>query len=504
MSEEAQVSRFNAAAHEDARGVLERHYHDYANDSERFVREVLGVGPDLFITCQEGRFKGTQVQISGIDPWQVEVLQAYDRRERRISIVSGHGVGKSTTLSWLAIHQICFRYPQKTVCTAPSSTQLFDALAAEMKSWIKRLPDKLQMLLEPRSERIEYRPDPDGSFISFRTSRADQPEALAGVHSDWVLLIGDEASGIPDIVFQAAGGSMSGHNAITLLAGNGVRSSGLFFDTHHSQAHRWWTKRVNAEESHRVSDDFIEDAQIKYGIDSNAYRVRVLGLFPLADDDTIVPYEHVASAMDRDVTVNPNTPIIWGVDVARFGSDKSALTKRKGNILTEPVKEWAGYDTMQTAGLLKAEWDDTPISERPIQINIDAIGMGSGVADRLRELGLPAFDINVGELPALVAKYKNLKTELWFDMKAWYAKKNCNTAGCKLLLAQVPVVKFKYESSGKMWCETKKELKARGIPSPNAAEALTMTFASDATVLMGDTQYRSWNEPLRRNIAGIV
>lgn len=503
MSED-RVTRFNAAAHEDATAVLVAWHRKYANDSALFVREVLGVGDDVFVEIKDGRFAGQKIQVQGIDPWQLSVLQAYDRRERRISVVSGHGVGKSTTLSWLAIHQILMRYPQKTVCTAPSSTQLFDALAAEMKSWIKRLPDKLQMLLEVRSERIEYKPDPDGSFISFRTSRADQPEALAGVHSDWVLLIGDEASGIPDVVFQAAGGSMSGHNAITLLAGNGVRSSGLFFDTHHSMAHRWFTVRVNAEESHRVSDDYIDEQRIRYGADSNAYRVRVLGLFPLADDDTIIPYDHVVSAMDREVSVNPNIPVIWGVDVARFGSDKGALAKRKGNILPEPVKEWAGYDTMQTAGLLKAEWDDTPPSDRPIQINIDAIGIGSGVADRLRELGLPAFDINVSELPAMVQKYKNLKTELWFLMKDWFAKKNCNIAGCKLLLGQIPVLKFKYESSGKMWCETKKELKARGIPSPNAAEALTMTFACDATVLMGDTQYRSWNEPLRRNIAGIV
>lgn len=504
MGAEDRGARYNASAHEDAGRVLEQHYRDYANNSERFVREVLGVGPDLYAEVKTGRFAGLKIQISGIDPWQLEVLQAYDRRERRISVVSGHGVGKSTCLSWLAIHQICFRYPQKTVCTAPSSTQLFDALAAEMKSWIKRLPDALQALLEVRAERIEYKPDPDGSFISFRTSRADQPEALAGVHSEWVLLIGDEASGIPDIVFQAAGGSMSGHNAITLLAGNGVRSSGLFFDTHHSMAHRWFTVRVNAEQSHRVSDDYIEEQKIRYGLDSNAYRVRVLGLFPLADDDTVIPYEHVATAMDRDVQCSPNIPIIWGVDVARFGSDKGALAKRKGNVLTEPTKEWGGYDLMQTAGFIKYEWDETLVSNRPVAINIDAIGMGAGVADRLRELGLPAFAINVSELPAMIQKYMHLKDELWFLMKDWFLKKNCNIAGDKKLLAQLPIVRFKYQSNGKIWLETKKELKSRGVPSPNAAEALSMTFASDATVLMGDTEYRSWNEPIRRNIAGIV
>lgn len=504
--------RFDPEAHAQATATLEKWHRLYANDSEKFVREVLGVGPDVWIENQDfdpGAPEGTwesmpRIMVSGIDPWQLQVLKWYDERQRRISVVSGHGVGKSTVLSWLAIHQILMRYPQKTVATAPSSTQLFDALASEMKSWVKRLPDQLQQLLEILGDRIEYRPDPEGSFISFRTSRADQPEALAGIHSDWVLLIGDEASGIPETVFQAAGGSMSGHNAITILTGNGVRSTGQFFDTHHKLAHRWKTLRVNCETSPRVSRDFIEDQRIKYGLESNAYRVRVLGLFPLADDDTIIPYEYVDSAMERDVEVNPLTPVIWGVDVARFGSDKGALAKRQGNILTEPTKEWGGYDLMQTAGLIKSEWDDTPPGQRPIQINIDAIGMGSGVADRLRELGLPAFAIMVSELPALTAKYRDLKTELWFLCRAWLGKKDVNLANDKKLLDQLPLVRFKYTSNGKMWCETKKELKARGKESPNNAEALTMTFANTAMVLSGASAQRDWKEPMRRNIKGIV
>lgn len=493
------TSRFDAAAHTEAHRVLETWHKLYAGDSEGFVRDVLGVGPDVW----EGEV-GKSKQLSGIDPWQLVVLKDYDARERRISIVSGHGVGKSTLLSWLAIHQILFRYPQKTVATAPSSTQLFDALASEMKSWIKRLPPHLQALLEVTSERIEYKPDPEGSFISFRTSRADQPEALAGVHSAWVLLIGDESSGIPDQVFQAASGSMSGENAITILAGNGVRSQGLFFDTHHKLAYRWKHYRVNAEESPRVAADFIEEMKLRYGSDSNAYRVRVLGLFPLADDDTIIGYEVATIALDRDVQAAPTTLCIWGVDVARFGSDKGGLAKRRGNVLAEKTKEWAGYDLMQTAGFIKSEWDDCPPSQRPIQINIDGIGMGAGVADRLRELGLPAFAINVSELPALVQKYLNLKTELWFLARDWFLKRNCNLAGDHKLRDQLTMVRFKYHSSGKEWVETKDDLKRRDKPSPERADAFVLTFASDALTLLGETGFTSWREPQKRNIRGIV
>ncbi|MFW1856958.1 hypothetical protein, partial [Acinetobacter ursingii] len=92
---------------------------------------------------------------------------------------------------------LCF-YPQKVVATAPTSAQLFDALAAETKSWITRLPPALRDLLEVKADRIDLKADPNGSFISFRTSRAESPEAMQGVHSDKVLLLADEASGIPE------------------------------------------------------------------------------------------------------------------------------------------------------------------------------------------------------------------------------------------------------------------------------------------------------------------
>ena len=468
-------------------------YDAYAEDSEGFVREVLGVGPDVFDPV-------TGEQLSGIDPWQLKALKAYDRRERRISIVSGHGVGKSTFLSWITIHHILFRYPQKTVGTAPSSTQLFDAFAAECKSWIKKLPPVLENLLEVTSDRIELKSDPAGSFVSWRTSRADQPEALAGVHSEWVLLIADEASGVPDIVFQAAGGSMSGHNAITVLTGNGVRATGLFYDTHHKLRSRWWTLRVNCEESPRVSKDFIEEQKIRYGAKSNPYRVRVLGLFPLTDEDTIISREAAEAALWRPIIERPEIRPIWGVDVARKGADTSALAKRRGRELMEKIDEWSGYDTMQTVARIKREYDATPPSLRPSAINIDAIGVGAGVADRLRELKLPAFSINVSESAALEDKYKNLKTELWFKAADWFDKKDCSIAGDLATVEELVDFRFEFTPSNQYMAETRKKLKARGVKSPNRASAFILTFASEAISMTDQAAATPWQEALRRDI----
>ena len=152
------------------------------------------------------------------------------------------------------------------------------------------MPKALQELLEVKSDRIELRPSPTEAFISARTSRAEQPEALQGIHSDHVMLVADEASGVPEAVFEAAAGSMSGHEAVTILLGNPVRGTGYFYETHNRLRDEWFTLHVNCEKSKRVSKEFVREMAIKYGEESNAYRVRVLGEFPLADDDTMIPF----------------------------------------------------------------------------------------------------------------------------------------------------------------------------------------------------------------------
>jgi len=108
----------------------------------------------------------------------------------------------------------------------------------------------------------------------------------------------------------------------------------------------------------------IEDIKAKYGDASNAYRVRVLGEFPTSDDETVIPLELVLGAVGRNVSTLDYHPV-WGVDVARFGDDRTALAKRQANKLLEPVKCWNSTDLMATAGKIKAEYDATPYDARP-------------------------------------------------------------------------------------------------------------------------------------------
>ena len=195
------------------------------------------------------------------------MLDTISTGERQISIRSGHGVGKTTLLAWTAIWFLMTRLHSKVVITAPTSSQLMDALLPEMKAWINKMPRQMRDYLNVKQDRIELVAAPERNFISARTSRAEQPDALQGVHSRWTLLLCDEASGIPDAVFDASGGSMSSENAQMILAGNPVRSQGLFWKTHTLLQDRWKTFHVSCLDSPRVTQDYIDEKRLEYGED---------------------------------------------------------------------------------------------------------------------------------------------------------------------------------------------------------------------------------------------
>lgn len=458
----------------------------YRDDPVLFVREVLGADPY---------------------PDQLELLEAYARRDRRITKRSGHGPGKTTSLAWIITHHAACRWRQKTVCTAPTSAQLFDALYSETVKWFNMLPKAVRDLFEIKSESIELIASPDESFVSFRTASAEKPEAIAGVHEDWVLLIIDEASGVAEAIFESGAGSMSGHNACTIMTGNPVRTSGLFFDSHNKpELADYWTRlHVSSENHPNVSPDFVEQMKATYGEDSDAYRVRVLGEFPKGEANTVIPYELAYLALHRDVKPLP-VHSIWGLDVG-LENDPSCLAKRKGNVLEEPTEEFrADGDPMKVVGWIKGKWDSTLPSQRPSEINVDAIGIGVGVAYRLMELDIPARAINVSESPAMKSQYMRLRDELWWKGREWFQKRDGNICGDVKLLAELVRPTYKPTDNNKIKVESKRDTKARTrTKSPNRADSFLLTFASEAITASGtEAQPLSWKKPLRREIKGIV
>ena len=431
-----------------------------------------------------------RVQIK-VDPWQAEALQALVH-EDKVSIKSGHGVGKSTIDSWAILWFLICHIPCKIPCTAPTLHQLRDVLWAELSVWHSRLILQLQEQIAIRSSdqdmRVYWKDIPNEAFAVARTGRRENPEALQGFHSENLLFVIDEASGVDESVFEVAQGALSTEGAKVLMTSNPTRTTGTFHATQNQLRDRYHCLTVSCLDSPRVSQQYADDVAAVYGRDSNVFRVRVLGLFPTSEDDVVIPLYLLEDAIDRDVAITDWHRPIWGLDVARFGDDRSALAKRQGNVLLEPVKSWHGSDTMETVGRVVEEYRYAEEWERPAQIVVDAIGIGSGVADRLRELGIPVRAENVGEA-ATSPRYNRRRDQLWWLCREWLLGLDVKLPNDDTTIAELSDVKYRLTSSGKIQIESKDDMKKRGRRSPDLADAVVLTFGS-GTILMDQDLHR--------------
>ena len=335
-----------------------------------------------------------------IEPWQLEELEALDAGETKISIRSGHGVGKTCFCSWVALHFLLFRDDVKVIVTSPSQKQMTDGLIPEIQKWINKLPKWMAMQLDITSERLTRKPNNKNNFISFRTARKENPEALAGVHAQSVLIIVDEASGVDEVIYETGQGALSTVGSIAVLIGNPTKPSGFFFKTHNELSDLWRTRKVSCMDSSRVSEDYIKSQERTYGRDSREFKVRVLGEFPDSGADAVIPRMYVETAQGRDI-VHSRTGRVWGLDPGR-GGDPSGFIDRTDNAIID-IQEFRYDDVMRVTGKIVQLWNTTPTSKRPIFIYVDAIGLGAGIADRLSELELPVVPVNVAEMASMSA-----------------------------------------------------------------------------------------------------
>ncbi len=438
------------------------------NDPLRFAVGVMG-----FLLPGEDNPDGKPQ----LEPWQVKALSAIRDGEKRISIRSGHGVGKSCFQSILCLWALSTHVDCKVPLVAGSQDQLRDTLMPEIAKWHKVLPEPLRNQLEVQAERIVVKARPDEAFAVCRTASKDNPDAMQGFHAGFLQFLVDEASGVHEKAYEVAMGALSTEGAILVMTGNPTESSGYFYDSHTLLADRFWTLRVSSEDVPRARGH-IEDVIQRFGADSNEFRVRVLGEFPKAGPDSLIPMEWVEAAITRDVAPMNVMPV-WGVDPAR-GGDRSTLCKRRGNTVLEPVKVFNQKDTMTLCGLILREWDETPIDDRPHEICVDMIGIGAGVVDRLDELGLPVRGVNVGESASVSDTFMRLRDELHWKLREWFEARNCKIPNDRSLISELTVTKYRVLSSGKVQVESKDDMKKRlAGKSPDLADALMLTFAAD-------------------------
>ena len=276
--------------------------------------------------------------------WQQTIfLEAYnrgiltfnsDRYEdwwRQITARSGHGTGKTTSEVFMALHFLLVYRGAQIGVTANTESQLKDIFMKEFAKWHARLPTFIRENVEVLDDRVRIKGTRDW-FLRARVAGKDNPEALAGLHGDYVLLIADEASGIWDGVFETMYGALTGKNWLIVLASNPTRTSGFFYNTHKKEQRLSWTQlHFNSLESPIVDPIFVKKISDNYGKDSDEWRVRVLGEFPdegEMDERGWMPlFANIRVLFEKPDKQIIQHPII-GVDPAGSGTNNAVIVVR--------------------------------------------------------------------------------------------------------------------------------------------------------------------------------
>ena len=446
----------------------------YANHPVHFVEDIIRATPD---------------------PEQAKILESVARNPMT-SVRSGHGIGKSTVEAWVVIWFLATRPFPKIPCTAPTQHQLFDILWAEISKWLRNSPALAGEIIWTK-EKVYMKGYPEEWFAVART--ASTPDALQGFHADDVLYIIDEASGVADTIFEPVLGSLSTAGARLLMCGNPTQLSGFFYDSHHKNRASYSTFHIDGRNSSRVSPDFVQTIIRMYGEDSDVFRVRVAGEFPLQEDDIFIPLSLVESSiMTEAQTREKPLSIHMGCDVARFGDDKTVI----GFKVDEKVEFWKkrhGQDTMKTADdivvcgeTLVRRYHLRNGVDSPIPVKVDDGGVGGGVVDRLRQMKrnnpeklwwLEVYPVKFGQ--RIQHKYYHDSTTYMMAIVKRLLQPYDEDTGERKpvelilpndddMIAQLTGRKYTLTDASRIRIESKEAVKKRGQPSPDEADCVLL------------------------------
>lgn len=412
------------------------------------------------------------------DPWQLEALQAMDRGEH-IAAKSGHGVGKTTLMAWGVIQTVaCFPYC-KVPCTAPTQHQLRDLLWAEIAYWINRSP--LKHLLTWTATTLSPKGKEESWFAVARSS--SKAENMAGFHAPKLRFFIDETSGVLDFIMQVVDGALSTEGAQIVMASNPTQISGYFYDAFHKNRSQFYTMTISSEDSPRVSKDYPSMMASKWGKDSDIYRVRVQGEFPQAEAKGFISLSTVEAAVTRWPDYADDGVVEIGLDVARYGDDETVFAVRHGNKVVS-IESHRGWATTQTTGralqLIR--------EHKATAIKIDDASMGGGVTDQLREnqeVGCTYKVIAINFGGAGDKHYDNYSAVMWADVRDLLQVGDIALPDDEDLIAQLTTRRYTITSKGRIALERKEDMKRRGLPSPDRADAVVLAFAGANALPMG-------------------
>ena len=432
---------------------------------------------------------------SGPRRWQRKVLEEltahiqtnapltdFDMFRKVVS--SGRGIGKSALVSWLVLWMLTTRIGSTTIVSANTEAQLTTktwpevtkwASMAVNRHWFEPIATRITMA-KWLTERVETDLKRDTRLWAAHAQlwSAENPDAYAGTHNyDGVMVIFDEASGIPDAIWSVTDGFFTENtpDRFWFAFSNPRRNTGYFYEAFHARRDFWRTEFVDARTVEGTDQKVYERIIDEYGADSPQAHVEVYGAFPSEGDDQFISSTLVDDAMARSPAKDMGAPIVIGVDPARFGADATVIAVRRGRDIVS-IKRYRGADTMEVVGHVVLAIEE----HKPVLVVIDEGGVGGGVVDRLKEQRYKEVrGVNFGNKSRQPLMWGNKRAEMWGAMRDWL--KTASLPSDRLLKSDLISPLVKPDSKGAMFLESKKDMKARGLQSPDAADAICVTFA---------------------------
>lgn len=446
--------------------------------------------------------KRTLAGMTGPDKWQTSLL-AFLRDELkkgagvsdvvRAAVAAGHGVGKSGCVAWIILWAISTRGDVRGVITANTDTQLRTKTWAELAKWYHLCIFRVWFELTATSI-FSREPGHDKTWrIDAVPWSESNPEAFAGLHNQGrrILIIFDEASAISDKIWEVAEGAMTDKDTqiLWLAFGNPTRNVGRFFDCFNRFRHRWHTMHVDARDAAMSNKQQIKAMLEDYGEDSDFFKVRVRGIFPSGSDLQFIPRDLVDKAASQALPFVPYTRMvaIMGVDVARFGTDASVIAIRFGqDARSMKFSEFRGLDGWKLGEKVAEKYGELKsMGVGRIIINLDSGGVGASPVDWLRHNGYPVNAIIFGDKACDSARYANLRAEMWGRMRQWLKEGGC-IPDDDALITDLTSPEYGYTTKSQILLEKKSDMKARGLSSPDHADALALTFAVQVNEYMDE------------------
>lgn len=436
--------------------------------------------PLQFVCCAYTWGTGALAGADGPDTWQVDVLEAIRRLLHdpdhegalRLAVASGHGIGKGALTAWLIQWFMVTRPRPQIVVTANTESQLTTKTWRELAKWHNLSVFKSWFTWT--ATRYYKTGAEDSWFAAAIPWNERKPEAFQGTHDRYVLMIEDESSAIPDIIHDTIEGSMTTPGSLWLKFGNPTRPTGRFRELFPGGrfAHRWWTRQIDSRTCKQADKSQIAQWLADYGEDSDFVRVRVLGQFPRTGSIQFIGTDLLEVAARRAVVPDPYAPTVLGVDVARFGDDRTVLCLRQGSQIRE-TWTYRELDTVQVAGHVA----QVITTHQPAAVFIDADGLGAGVVDQCRALGHRVLEVHSGGKARDPLRHADKRAEMWDSARAWLRDRGCLLATQETLRLELQGPQYGFDLHGALRLESKADMKKRGLASPDEADAFVYTFA---------------------------